>query len=139
MTRFDRTALMQGAVTSLLFGVPFSVAARLVADRTDSSGLASLLSLAALAGFFVGAGVAAWIQRTGLPLLHGIACAGVTYSAAQAVFIVVKLWRGGEVSWLGVLFNLSAVLFVGTVGGVFGSGLQRRGVVPRSQARRDPQ
>lgn len=139
MSRFDRTALVQGAITSLLFGVPFSVAARLVADRTDGGGLASLLSLAALAGFFVGAGVAAWIQRTGLPLLHGIACAGVTYAAAQAVFIVVKLSRGGDVNWLGVLFNFSAVLFVGTVGGVFGSGLQRRGVVPRSRTGRDPQ
>jgi hypothetical protein len=59
-------------------------------------------------------------------------CAGGTYLAAQAVFVVLKLARGGDVSWLGVLFNLSAVLFAGTVGGVFGSGLQRRGIVPRS-------
>ncbi|MFZ9629828.1 MAG: hypothetical protein ACO3C1_10815 [Ilumatobacteraceae bacterium] len=137
MTRLDRAALRQGALTSLLFGVPCSIAARLVADRSDGS-LATVLSLAALAGFFVGAGVAAWLQQAGTPLSHGIICATGTYTVAQAVFVVVKLARGGEVRWLGVLFNLSAVLFVGTIGGLVGSALQRRGIAPRPGGRREP-
>ena len=71
-------------------------------------------------------------SQAGTPLSHGIACATGTYAAAQAVFVVVKLSRGGEVRWLGVLFNLSAVVFVGTIGGLVGSALQRRGIAPRS-------
>lgn len=135
MNRLDRAALRQGALTSLLFGVPCSIAARIVAEHVEGP-WATLLSLAALAGFFVGAGVAAWLQRAGTPLTHAITCATGTYVVAQAVFIVVKLSRGGEVRWLGVLFNLSAVVFVGTIGGLVGSTMQRRGLAPRGSDRR---
>jgi hypothetical protein len=66
-------------------------------------------------------------------LLHGMVCAAGTYLAAQAVFVVVKLLRGGDVSWLGVFFNLTAVLFAGLVGGGLGSILRKRGLVPRGR------
>jgi hypothetical protein len=73
------------------------------------------------------------LQRNGLPLLHGMVCAGGTYLAAQAVFVVIKLLRGGEVRWLGIFFTFSAVLFAGMIGGVLGSQLNKRGFAPRGR------
>ncbi len=133
MNNLDRAALKQGAMVALVFAVPFSIGARIAADGTEDSPWALFLSLAALAGFTLGAGIAAWVQTRGLPLLHGMVCAAGTYLAAQAVFVVVKLLRGGSVSWLGVFFNLTAVLFAGLVGGGLGSILRKRGLVPRGR------
>lgn len=117
---------------ALVFAIPFSVAARIVADSDNRPGLASLLSLAALVGFVLGAGVAAWAQQLQLPLKHGIICAVGTYVAAQAVFIIFRSIRGNEVRWLAALFNLTAVAVAGLVGGALGSALQRRGFFPSS-------
>jgi hypothetical protein len=136
--RLDPAALRAGASVALVFAVPFSVLARWMADRDGSAGSSSAaawLSLLALVGFVLGAGVAAWLQDRRLPLVHGIVCATGTYVAAQTVFVVVKLARGGSVSWLGVFFNLTAVVFAGLVGGTLGNALQRRGLAPRSVPR----
>ncbi|MFZ9482700.1 MAG: hypothetical protein ACO3AV_07350 [Ilumatobacteraceae bacterium] len=133
MTRenlLDRAALRRGASVTLVFAVPFSIASRLVADRSADSPWTSVLWLLALAGFTLGAGVAAWTQTRALPFLHGMACAGGTYLAVQAVFVVVKLVRGSEVRWLAVFFTFSAVLVAGVVGGALGSVLRKRGLLP---------
>ena len=130
MSSLDWNALRAGGSVALVFAVPFSVAARIVADGDNHAGLASLLSLAALVGFVLGAGIAAWVQRLQLPLKHGIICAVGTYTAAQAVFIIVRLIRGSEVRWLAAIFNLTAVAVAGLFGGGLGSVLQRRGFVP---------
>jgi hypothetical protein len=132
MSSLDWNALRAGGSVALVFAVPFSVAARLVADSGNRSGLAALLSLAALIGFVLGAGVAAWAQQLQLPLKHGIICAVGTYVAAQAVFIIVRAIRGNEIRWLAALFNLTAVAVAGLIGGALGSALQRRGFYPSS-------
>lgn len=129
-TRFDLPALRAGGSVALVFAVPFSLAARWAADSRDDSGLAVLLSLGAVAGFVLGAGVAAWVQQRGLPLSHGIVTAGATYCAAQAVFVVVRLVAGNDVHWFAVLFNLSIAIGAGLIGGYLGQALQRRGVTP---------
>lgn len=134
VSTLDRDALRQGGSVALVFAVPFSIAARLVADQSPGSAWASLLWLAALGGFALGAGIAAWVQRRGLPLLHGMVCAGGTYLAAQVVFVVIKLLRGGDVRWLGIFFTFSAVLFAGMIGGVLGSALTKRGLTPRGRS-----
>jgi hypothetical protein len=135
--QLDWQALKAGGLVALVFAVPFSVAARWIADnhRNDpnGSGGATLLSLAALVGFVIGGGVAAWIQQQRLPLVHGIVCATGTYLGAQAVFVAIKLVRGGSVSWLGVFFNLTTVVFAGLVGGMLGNAMQRRGITPRQR------
>ncbi|MDO9173833.1 MAG: hypothetical protein Q7V62_03445 [Actinomycetota bacterium] len=130
MSTLDMVALKQGGSVALVFAVPFSIASRWVADNNSDSPWTAVLWLAALAGFTLGAGIAAWVQRTGFPLLHGMVCAGGTYLAAQAVFIVIKLLRGGTVSWIGVFFTFSVVLSAGLVGGGLGSVLRRRGILP---------
>ena len=127
--------MRSGAGVCLLFAVPFSIGASIAADA-DNSSLAVLLSLGAVAGFIVGAGCAAWLQRRDSPLSHGIATAVVTYLAAQAVFVVVKLVRGDGVSWFAVFFNLSVVAGAGLLGGFLGSRLQQRGITPSGGATR---
>ena len=130
MSTIDRAALKQGAWVSLVFAVPFSVGSRLMAEHDAKSPWVSVLWLAALGGFTLGAGIAAWVQRTGFPLLHGLICAGGTYIAAQTVFIVIKLFRGGSISWLAVLFTFTVVLTAGLAGGGLGSALRKRGLMP---------
>jgi len=127
--RWDVPAIRAGAMVSLVFAVPFSIAARVAADD-DNSGLAVGLVLGALVGFVLGAGCAAWLQQRGTPLSHGMVTAGGTYLAAQAVFVLVRLLRSDSVSWFALLFNLSFVLVAGVIGGVLGQRLQSSGFEP---------
>ena len=94
--------------------------------RRSPSGSASAPSL----GFVLGAGCAAWVQRTGTPLSHGLVTAIGTYLAAQAVFAVVRLARGQDVRWFAIMFNLTVVLGAGLLGGLLGQLLRSRGVLP---------
>ena len=129
-SRWDVDALKAGASVALVFAVPFSIAARWAADSRDDSSLALWLSVGALIGFVLGAGCAAWVQRVDLPLSHALVTAIGTYVAAQAVFIVVKLVRGGDVNWFASLFTLSAVTGAGLVGGLLGKRLREKGFRP---------
>jgi len=133
--RWDWQALRAGAAVSLVFAVPFSVAARWAAESHDDSTLATWLSLLAVIGFVLGAGCAAWVQRVDLPYSHAITAAVATYVAAQAVFIAVKLVRGSDVNWFAVLFNLSVVVGAGLVGGVLGQRLRSKGFRPTGMER----
>lgn len=128
--RWDIDAIKAGAGVSLVFAVPFSIAARWAADSRDDSTLATWLSLGALIGFVLGAGCAAWVQRVDLPLSHGLVTAIGTYVVAQAVFVVIKLLRGGDVNWFATLFNLSAVLGAGLIGGLLGKRMRAKGFRP---------
>ena len=128
--RWDTDALRAGAMVALAFAIPFQIAARWAADSRDDSALALVFSLGAVAGFVLGAGCAAWVQRLGLPLTHGLATAIGTYALAQAVFIIVRLIRGADVRWFASLFNLSVVAGAGLVGGVLGGRLRAKGFRP---------
>jgi hypothetical protein len=66
-------------------------------------------------------------------LSHGIVTAAVTYIVPQAVLIVIKLARGGEVRWTGVIFNLTLIISVGVLGGMLGSSMRKRGARPSGQ------
>ncbi len=128
---WDREAIRAGALVALVFAVPFSIAGRWAADSRDDSTLAVWLNIGALLGFVLGAGCAAWVQRTGTPLSHGIVTAVGTYLAAQAVFVTIRLLRGLDVRWFALMFNLTAVLAAGLIGGLLGQALRARGVLPR--------
>lgn len=116
----------------LVFAVPFSLTARWAADN-DNTALAVVLSLGAVAGFIVGSGVAAWVQRVGFPLVHGLVTASGTYLVAQTVFIAIRLLTDREVRWYAALFNVTPVLFAGVIGGMLGAMLQHKGFVPSTQ------
>ncbi|MFM2072173.1 MAG: hypothetical protein RLZZ623_2436 [Actinomycetota bacterium] len=134
--RIDWQAIRSGASICLVLAVPFSLGARWAADSRDDSGLAILLTLGALAGFVVGSGVAAWVQQTGFPWVHALITASGTYLVAQAVFIMARLVMGRDVHWYAALFNITPVLFAGVLGGVLGTVLQRRGIVPSTRSAR---
>jgi hypothetical protein len=129
--RWDVSALKAGGMVALVFAVPFSIGSRLAADRDDST-LATFLVIGAVLGFVLGAGCAAWVQRVGFPLSHGIVAAVGTYLAAQAVFVMIRLVRGSEVRWFALLFNLSVTAGAGLVGGILGERLRAKGFRPSS-------
>lgn len=135
--RWDRQAIRAGGSVALVFAVPFSVAARLVAGDTTPEGgraaLAALLSFGAAVGFLLGAGVSAWHQNRRTPLSHGVVTAGFAYVIPQTVLVLVKLFRGGDVRWSGVMFNLTVALAMGVFGGLLGSYLQDRGMRPNAR------
>jgi len=131
-SRWDSAALRAGASVSLVFAVPAAVIARLVADSAGP-GIIPLLYLVFIGGFIVGGGCAAWVQRVGMPLMHGLVAAGATYAAAQAVLIVVELLTGDSVDWFNVIFQLTVVLGAGLVGGFLGGRLRARGMVPSQE------
>ena len=128
--RWDWDAIRAGGSVALVFAVPFSVAARWAADSRDDSALAVWLSLGAVLGFVLGAGCAAWVQRTDTPLSHGLVTALGTYVVAQAVFAAVRLARGQDVRWFAIMFNLAVVLGAGLLGGLLGGKLRSKGVLP---------
>jgi hypothetical protein len=131
----DWRAVRAGGSVALVVAVPFSFAARWFADSDAHSGAATWLSLLALVGFFFGSGIAAWVQRRDLPLMHGIVTAVLSYLGAQVVFVVVRLALGRDVHWFAVFFNLTAVAFVGLIGGLVGSAMHHRGLYPKSVER----
>ncbi len=135
LDRWDIDALRAGGMVALVFAVPFSVGARWASDSRDDSTMALWLSIGAVIGFVLGAGCAAWVQRRQLPLSHGIATAIVTYSLAQAVFILIRLLRGSDVNWFAALFNLSVVAGAGLLGGVLGQRLRSKGFRPSGMER----
>jgi uncharacterized membrane protein YfcA len=128
--RWDWDAIRAGGAVALVFAVPFSVAARWAADSRDDSVLATWLTVGAVIGFVLGAGCAAWVQRVGTPLSHGLVTAVGTYLLAQAVFVAVRLARGQDVRWFALMFNLTVVLAAGLIGGLLGQKLRSQGVLP---------
>jgi hypothetical protein len=122
----DRLALRQGASVTLLFSVPPTLIARfLLDDQSSSSSLPVLLSLIALFGFVVGAGVAASKQNVGRPYTHGMVASTGTFVAVQAVIVLVKLAIGDDVRWSRVVSSLTLALFASVIGGLLGSIVQR--------------
>ncbi len=130
-SRWDIDAIRTGIGVCLILAIPLTLIAGFL-DSDDSS-LNALFFFGAMFGFVLGSGCAAWVQRRGTPLSHGILTAIIAYVGAQAVFITIRLLRGETVNWFGVFFTLSLVMLAGLFGGLLGSFLQSRGVVPSSR------
>jgi hypothetical protein len=127
--RWDIAALRAGGSVSLVFAIPAAVIARLVADSA-APGVVPVLYLVFIGGFVVGGGCAAWVQRVGMPLMHGLVAAGATYLLAQAVLVLVELLTGDEVDWFNIVFQLTVVLGAGLLGGFLGGRLRAKGLLP---------
>ena len=132
MNNLDWNALRAGGSVALVFAIPFSIAARIVADGDDSSGTAAFLSLAA-------------VRRLRARRRRGRVDA-TTAAAAEArdhlrgryvrdrpsgVHHRPRL-RGDEIRWLAAIFNLTAVAVAGLIGGAIGGAMHRRGFFPTS-------
>ncbi len=134
--RWDLQAVRSGVGVCLILAVPLTLIAAFL--DTDSSGLNAVFFFGAMFGFVLGGGCAAWVQRCGTPLSHGVATTILAYVGAQAVFVTIRLLSGDDVNWFGVFFTLSLVILAGIAGGILGSQLQARGVVPSSQRSHPP-
>ncbi len=129
--RWDVAAIRAGIGVCLLLAIPLTLIAAFV--DSDSSGLNAFFFFGAMFGFVLGGGCAAWVQQRGTPMSHGVATTIVAYLGAQSVFILIRLLSGESVNWVGVLFTLSLVMLAGVAGGILGSQLQARGLMPSSQ------
>lgn len=129
--RWDLQAVRAGIGVCLILAVPLTLIAAFV--DTDSSGLNAIFFFGAMFGFVLGGGCAAWVQRCGTPLSHGVVTTIVAYLGAQAVFVTIRLLRGDTINWFGVFFTLSLVILAGVAGGILGSQMQARGLLPSSQ------
>jgi hypothetical protein len=129
--RWDIAALRAGASISLTIALPLAILSRVVADARGYGALSGPLFLAALAGFLLGGGVAAWHQRRGTPLSHALVSAVGTYAIAQAVIVIVNLVRDRPIRWLAIVFTVTLVSVVGLIGGLAGMALQRHGLEPK--------
>lgn len=140
--RWDRDAVVAGISVAAMIAVPAAIVGRIGVDRDwDTVGIL-LVNLVMLGGLFLGAGVAAWRQVVGTPLSHGLVVAIGSYVAIQAVFVVIRLLRGAEVRWGGIVGNVFLALGAGLLGGLAGQlllsrGMTPQGVAPRSHDARD--
>jgi len=129
--RWDLDAIRAGIGVCLILAIPLTLVAAFL--DSDSSGLNALFFFGAMFGFVLGGGCAAWVQRCGTPMSHGVLTTVVAYLGAQSVFILARVVRGDTVNWFGVFFTLSLVTVAGLFGGLLGSQLQARGFRPSSQ------
>ncbi|MET0661736.1 MAG: hypothetical protein ABWZ42_01260 [Ilumatobacteraceae bacterium] len=133
-SRWDAAALRAGASVCLLIAVPVTVIAAIV--DSDDGGVQALFFFGAMAGFVIGGGCAAWVERRGTPISHSVVTTGGTYLATQAVFVVIRLLGGREVNWFSIFFTLGLVLLAGVFGGLLGARLQASGFTPSSRSDR---
>ena len=129
--RWDGQAIREGASVAVLFAVPFTIIARLAFDDDDKSGWASVLALASFLGFVLGAGVAAWRQRRGAPLSHGVVTAVGVFVVVQVLFAAIRVAGGNSLNVGKIIVSLSLAALAGLLGGLLGSFLQRQGMAPR--------
>jgi hypothetical protein len=130
--RLDWAAIRAGGSVCLVFAVPFTLVAAWLTRDNRESGVAGVMLLASIAGFVLGAGVAAWQQRRNMPLAHGAITAVLAYGSAQVVFLLLRLLRGDDVNVLNLFFSLTVITVVGLIGGSLGALLHRRGFRPPS-------
>lgn len=125
-SRWDIDALKAGASVMLMFALPATLIARFILDTRDSSSSwTPLLSLIAILGFILGAGVAAWQQRRNTPLAHGVVASTGTHFVVQMAIVLVKLVAGSEVRFSRVLTSISFALVAGVVGSLLGAFVAR--------------
>lgn len=131
MSRLDRLALRQGASVTFVFAVPPTLIARFVLDTADSPGAwAPFLSLVALFGFILGAGVASWRTTTGQPMAHAFLAGSGVFVVAQLAFLLIRLAAGGEIRVGRILVAFSLSLVASFIGGWLGIGLRKSGATP---------
>ena len=115
--QLDARALYEGGLIAAVIAVPAGVIGRVLADRPDQPDWLWVL----------GAGVAAWRQDRGLPLVHGVVTAVGVFVVVQTLGVVIRLARGDSVTWSRIASSLLLSLMAGTVGGLLGSFLLSHG------------
>jgi uncharacterized membrane protein YfcA len=89
-----------------------------------------ILTLGALGGFVIGAAAAAWAQRRGLPLAHGLVTAVSTYVLVQVAVSVYRVANGEDIDWFRVVFFVTVAAGAGMIGGLLGMRMRQTGMLP---------
>jgi hypothetical protein len=126
---WDLSAIRAGGLLALVIAVPLWTAATW-AQGTGRSGLTLILTLGALGGFVFGAAAAAWAQRKGLPLAHGLVTAVGTYVLVQVVVSMYRLANGDSIDWFRVVFFVTVAAGAGMIGGLLGQRMRQTGMLP---------
>jgi hypothetical protein len=129
LPNWDASAIRAGGLLSLLIAVPLWIAASW-AQGAGRSGLTLILTLGALFGFMFGAAAAAWSQRRGLPLAHGLVTAVGTYLLVQLVVSVYRLTTGSSIDWFRIVFFVTVAAGAGLIGGFLGMRMRQTGMLP---------
>lgn len=129
LPNWDASAIRAGGLLSLLIAVPLWVAASW-AQGAGRAGLTLILTLGALFGFMFGAAAAAWSQRRGLPLAHGLVTAVGTYLLVQLVVSIYRLSTGSSIDWFRIVFFVTVAAGAGLVGGFLGMRMRQSGMLP---------
>jgi hypothetical protein len=77
-----------------------------------------------------GATAAAWSQRKGLPLAHGLVTSVGTYLLVQLVVSVYRIANGEGIDWFRILFFVTVAAGAGLIGGFLGMRMRQTGMVP---------
>lgn len=133
MERIDGVALGMGFTITAVLAIPLAATAAIVGDEHPS--VALWCNIGVLGAFVLGSGCAAWLQRRGLPVAHGIVTAGCTFGVITGAVIVVNVIRGEDIEWFREAFLATLVLGAGVLGGMLGSRLQAQGIHPRDRSR----
>jgi hypothetical protein len=126
---WDLSAIRAGGLLALVIAVPLWIAATW-AQGSGRTGVTVILTLGALGGFVVGAAAAAWAQRRGLPLAHGLVTAVGTYGLVQVVVSVYRLLTGEPIDWFRVVFFITVAAGAGLLGGLLGARMRQTGMLP---------
>jgi uncharacterized membrane protein YfcA len=129
LPNWDASAIQAGGLLALVIAVPLWVAASW-AQGAGRSGLTLILTLGALFGFMFGAAAAAWTQRKGLPLAHGLVTSVGTYLLVQLVVSVYRLATGSSIDWFRILFFVTIAAGAGLIGGFLGMRMRQTGMLP---------
>ncbi len=125
----DREALRQGVFIAAGIAVPAALVGLLFVDDApgaSNDGWTVLFPVLVLAGLVLGAGCAAWVQRSGAPLTHGIATALIVFVGVQMIGIARRTISNETINWGRVASSLLLSLLAGTIGGLLGGWLAGR-------------
>ncbi len=126
---WDLSAIRAGGLLALVIAVPLWAAATW-AQGAGRTGLTMILTLGALGGFVIGAAAAAWAQRRGLPLAHGLVTAVSTYVLVQVAVSVYRVANGEDIDWFRVVFFVTVAAGAGMIGGLLGMRMRQTGMLP---------
>jgi hypothetical protein len=129
LPNWDASAIRAGGLLSLLIAVPLWIAASW-AQGAGRSGLTTILTLGALFGFMFGATGAAWSQRRGLPLAHGLVTSIGTYLLVQFIVSTYRLATGSSIDWFRIVFFVTLSAGAGLIGGFLGMKMRQTGMLP---------
>jgi hypothetical protein len=129
LPNWDASAIQTGGLLALAIAVPLWIAASWAQD-SGRPGLTLVLTLGALFGFVFGAAGAAWSQRRGLPLAHGLVTAVGTYLLVQFVVSVYRVATGSSIDGFRILFFVTVAAGAGLLGGFLGMRMRQTGMLP---------